>query len=99
MCQYSNSDTQQVLTASALLFSTISLYYIYLPTFGRWIYLLSALCIVATMSFIVFLYWFVDILPTLVSKFHAVAESYLKQYLSEPKQQETSSLAHATTEN
>lgn len=61
----------------------ITIYFISLPQFGWFLYLIATLIILAGMYVIMIAYRFLDVFPTLVRKFHHQAEEYLQIHMKQ----------------
>jgi hypothetical protein len=59
----------------------ITIYFISLPQFGWVLYFTAMLVLIGAMSILMISYRFLDIIPTLMRKFHHQAEEYLRLHL------------------
>lgn len=62
----------------------ITIYFLLLPQFGWLLYLTAMIVLFAGMYVLMISYRFLDILPTLMRKFHHQAEEYLKLHTEQP---------------
>jgi hypothetical protein len=61
----------------------ITIYFLSLPQFGWLLYLTAMLVLISSMYILLISYRFLDILPTLMRKFHHQAEEYLRLHLEQ----------------
>ncbi len=61
----------------------ISIYFIYIPQFGWFLYSIAAVFILVGMYVIMIAYRFLDVFPTLMRKLHHQAEEYLQIHLKQ----------------